>query len=406
MEFLFIDGEQICIYKDGEVKEYKSGYIEKYKQKTFQSVKNNEWRKKSRTEILLNEDFYPDFDDGEFSIKLNSAWFLENENEILYAFTVNDNSGIYRKYLDDEKIQDAHIVYSNQLEFTNIFYENNNLIASVKKGEVAGDIAIFSKDLADYKFVTGGDSLDENPYLHTDGKIYFNSYGVARDEVGNCLGYGGSEIFSLDLKTMEVEEILSSEKYSLVKPIPWRDGFLMITKPINDKEKSNVLLDILMIPVRILQGIVGFISAFVTFFSGKPLVSDNSPSSNGYTKTKKMNKDEKKIFISNQLVNIDKEMKKNKKDEYPSFIPKSWQLIHVKENEKENVLTKTFLSSIVDYCLIEENKIIATNGKFIFLIVQEEKSWTSQVIFETNCCLKVFPIPKTKDSTQDLYSLL
>ena len=49
-----------------------------------------------------------------------------NENEILYAFTVNDNSGIYRKYLDDEKIQDAHIVYSNQLEFTNIFYENNN----------------------------------------------------------------------------------------------------------------------------------------------------------------------------------------------------------------------------------------------------------------------------------------
>ena len=35
MQFLFIDGEKICIYKDGEISEYESGFIEKYKDATL-----------------------------------------------------------------------------------------------------------------------------------------------------------------------------------------------------------------------------------------------------------------------------------------------------------------------------------------------------------------------------------
>lgn len=145
MEFVFIDGEDICIYKDGEFTEYKSGFIEKYKDASLRSKKLNEWRKKSRTEMLLKEDFYPDFDDdGEFRIKISSAW-LTSETELLYSFTVNDTSGIYKKYLDDEKKVEAHVISSNELEFSNLSYSNGTLIASVKKGDVAGDVAIFLK---------------------------------------------------------------------------------------------------------------------------------------------------------------------------------------------------------------------------------------------------------------------
>jgi hypothetical protein len=180
----------------------------------------------------------------------------------------------------------------------------------------------------------------------------------------------------------------------------------MIRKPINEKDKSNIFLDILMIPVRILQGIVGFISAFVTFFSGKPLVSDGGNNSNGYTRSKRFEKDEKRLFVANQIINVEKEMKKNKKDKYQSFIPRSWKLVHVKE-EKDAVFEQKFLSGIADYCLLDENNIIATNGKYIFHIIKEENSWTSKAILKTNFCLKVFPMPKNDSPLkEELFSYL
>ena len=162
-----------------------------------------------------------------------------------------------------------------------------------------------------------------------------------------------------------------------------------------------------MIPVRILQGIVGFISAFVTFFSGKPLVSDTGKNSNGYnTRAKRFENDEKRLFVANQMINVEKEMKKNKKDEYPSFIPRSWKLVHVKK-DKEDVYEQKFLSSVADYCLLDENNIIVTNGKYIFHIVKEDNFWTSKAILKTDFCLKVFPMPK-KDSPliEELFSYL
>ena len=87
MEFLFIDCEKICIYKDGEVSEYERGFIEKYKEATLRCIKNSEWRKKSRTEMLLNEDFFVE-NDEDFDVKINSAWLTNNQTEILYSFTV------------------------------------------------------------------------------------------------------------------------------------------------------------------------------------------------------------------------------------------------------------------------------------------------------------------------------
>jgi hypothetical protein len=107
--------------------------------------------------MLLNEDFFVE-NDEDFDVKINSAWLINNQTEILYSFTVNETSGIYRKFLDDEKKIEGHVISSSDLDFSNLYYDNQGVIATIKKGEVTSDIAIFSKDLSDYKFVTGGDS--------------------------------------------------------------------------------------------------------------------------------------------------------------------------------------------------------------------------------------------------------
>ncbi len=406
MEFLFIDGEKLCVYKDGKVKSYASSYIEKYRATSLQTAKNSEWKKKGRTEMLLNEDFYFENDESVYAA-LNAILPTEKENEIIYAFNVNDTSGIYLKYLDDEKKTEAHIISSNEVEFLSLFYADAGLLATVKKGEVAADIAIFSKDKSDYKCVTGGDSLDENPSFTKDGKILFNSYGVGRDENNNFVGYGNSEIYELDLSTMEIKEILKDREFSFIKPIEKEKGFYCIKKPFNEKERSNPFLEILLIPVRIVQGIVGFVSFFVSAFSGKSLVSDTSKR-NGGAMARNFKKDERRLFVLNNFIQVDKEMEKNKRENFQSFIPKKWELSEIEVLSDGSWSEACLMQGVADYCILKTGEIIATNGKYIFSLSvdRENKRIHRERLVDTDCCLKVFPAEIFKTQKSDLFDLI
>jgi hypothetical protein len=150
----------------------------------------------------------------------------------------------------------------------------------------------------------------------------------------------------------------------------------------------------LLIPVRIIQGIVGFISAFVRCFAGKSMVAGESGRSvmgdGGAAKNGK--RDAKKIFINNNLINVDKELKKNKKREDYGFIPSSWKLVRLVRGGAEVELA----SGVADYCLVEEDgktQFVYTNGKHIFSFAEGEKR---KKLVDTDFCLKVGGILKAQ----------
>ena len=386
MQFLFIDNEKICVYKDGKVSEHESSYIKKYREASLTSAKNTEWKRLGRTEMLLNEGFLED--NKEVFSKLYDVAPTAKEDELVYSFCVNDSaggylkndtSGVYLKYLNDEKKLEAHLITSNQVEFTSLFASKDNLLASIKKGSVAGDIAIFSKDGSEYKSVTAGDSLDENPSVDENGNILFNSYGVARDENNNFLWYSDSEICRLNLLTMEMETVISHQGLSFVKPLEFDGGLYYVKRPTEEKERSNVLLDILMIPVRIVQGIVGFVSAFTTIFSGKPLLSEGKKS-NGRSLAKNYKKDEQRLFVMNNLIKVDRELERNQKFADYGFIPRTWKLCRLDANGEKEIF-----SGVADYCVLEDGTLIFTNGKHLFSFDGEKV----KKILDTNCCIKV-----------------
>ena len=402
MEFLFIDGEKLCVYKDKKVKTYESGYITRYRETSLVTAKNTEWKKKGRPERLLNEGYLFDEEEGVYAV-LHAVSPTTKENQILYSFTVNETSGIYRKYLNDEKKTEAHIISSNEVDFTTLSNTSSGLLATVKKGDVTADIALFSEDQSEYKCLTGGDSLDENPSFQKDGKILFNSYGVGRDENNNFLEYAPSEIYSLNLQTMEIQELLSSEEFSFVKPIESPEGFYCIKKPAKEKEKRNPLLEILLIPVRIVQGIVGFVSFFVTMFSGKQLVKDNR---RGSSMARNFKKDERKIFVQNNFIKVENELKRNSKEDFYGFIPKTWKLVEIKIENNE-ILEREIISGVCDYCVLEDGVIVCTNGKHIFSIKTTEKAYEVKGLASTDCCLKVSPAKLPEISKkEELFSSL
>ncbi len=388
MKFLFADGQKICLYIDGQVKEYPSKFIEKYKENALNCERAKSWKHSGE-----GAQFRGDIRPGEEGVKINSSlnglYFLSDENEIAYSFSVNDTSGVYKKRLDDEKAQESHVINSLDTEFLNGCMDagSDTLVLSVRRNYVNSDLAVMDVKSGDLKTVTEGDTLDEDPYISPENgnKIYFSTRGAGRDSSGSFISYSPASICRLDLNEMTVEEIKSSEKFNYFKPVYHGGKLYAIKTPLKEKG-ANPLIEIALIPFRIVQALANFVNVFVRAFTGKSLASGGS------NPTKQRDYDSRKEFVKGNLINVEKESKKNKKrgGDY-GFIPLGWQLVEVESD-------KVIKCGIADFDIAEDGTIIATNGRRLFAINGEN----CKKIYNTDCCLKVACMHKT-DKKTDLF---
>lgn len=375
-KFLFADGQDVCIYDNGKITKFPSKFIEKYKNNSISIERNKKW-KHSGEGAQFRGDFRGGEGDVRIEYRITGVFPAVNENEAVYAFTVNDVSGIYSMRLDDEKAAEIHIINSLEQQFSGGCLDVNSglLATSVARNDSNSDIAIFDIKSGDYKLVTDGDTLDEDPYLCPENaeSIYFSSRGAGRDAYGGFVGYSPAAICRLDLGTVEVEEVLSSDKYSYLKPVKFGDKLYVLRTPAKVKG-ANPVAEILLIPFRILQAIANFINAFVHMFTGKSLVSG------GENPAKSREYDSRKEFVKGNIINAEKELKRNrrKKESDYGFIPLSWQLIEANGGA-------VIKSGIGDFDILSDGTIIATNGKHIFAV----KDGKCKKLCDTEHCLKV-----------------
>ncbi|MBQ8291017.1 MAG: hypothetical protein IJX88_00715 [Clostridia bacterium] len=396
MKIGFSDGEKIGIFADGKKTVFSSRYIEKYKENAMRSAKNKEWKK--NTDLMIEDGYYFDSpDETVIRAKVKCVSPTVEENKILYAFSVNDTSGIYFKYTDDENYTEAHYLSSSEYEFNSFsVQEDGKIIGAVQTDSICSNVAEF-KDNGDFVFLTDGDSFDENPSYDKEGNILFNSYPVGRDANNAFVTYLPSEICRFRKDTMQIEELIVDEKYSYIKPIEDKDGNLYcIRKPGVEKNESNVFLEILLIPVRIVQAIVGFISAFVMCFAKKPMVNGQSARSVGNGgDAAKNGADMKKIWINNTLINVEKESKRNRKYAELGFIPKNWTLVRLQKNENgtfDGCREYELAFGVADFDLKEENGgkyLIYTNGKRVIKLTDFGDHGKKEPLFDTDFCLRV-----------------
>ena len=399
MKFTFIDKEELCVFEDGKLEKYQSGYVTRYRENSKREQKNREWKKNS--DRMLYEDYL----EGNERVvaEITSLSPTVEKNKILYSFTVNETSGIYYKYTDDEKKTEAHFLSSNEERFFDLSVNaSGEIVGTVQKDSITSDIGVFSKSGGDYKLVTGGDSKDENPFLKSNEEILFNSYGVGRNLENEFVAYAPSEILKVNVRTMEIETLVSDGKNAYIKPILDGDGNLYcIRKPNEERENRNGFLEVLLIPVRIVEGIVGFISTFVRIFTGKPLVGGNKRTRGGNSAAK--NAEQNKLYLHNQTIEVDKELKRNEKTEESGFIPRSWKLIRIPKIEDDFSVrydpgrAEELAHGVADYCLTEEGALVYTNGKRIFELTEKGKKKLLNVDF----CVRIASLQQTKGNLFD-----
>lgn len=392
-KFVFTDGDKIGVFDGEKTALYESEYILRYREYSETRVKNDEWKYTGE-----GARFRGDYDTYRAKKETVRAYInsvqIEGE-KVVYAFTVNGSSGVYRKDVADEKAREEHILSSSDSEILTLHRGAENTYAVTVRGDgVTSHIGILYGASSELKTLTDGDTRDQNAYFSATERntLLFDSAGVGRDADGNFSGkYAPAVICSLDLGTMEIKEIFGEKELSCTKPKQAADGTVYcIQRPNKEKRGGNPLLEIVLIPYRIVQAIVMFVQAFVTMFTGKSMTSGGSNPARG------RETDSRKLFVDGNLIEAEKELKRNKrfKDKEYGFIPMSWKLVKI-----ENGKAVPIKSGVCDFDLCKDGGLYCTNGKHIFYI----KDGKTVKVADADMCLSVSTASERNFSEDDLF---
>lgn len=392
-KFVFTDGDKIGVFDGEKTALYESEYILRYREYSETRVKNDEWKYTGE-----GARFRGDYDTYRAKKETVRAYInsvqIEGE-KVVYAFTVNGSSGVYRKDVADEKAREEHILSSSDSEILTLHRGAENTYAVTVRGDgVTSHIGILYGASSELKTLTDGDTRDQNAYFSATERntLMFDSAGVGRDADGNFSGkYAPAVICSLDLGTMEIKEIFGEKELSCTKPKQAADGTVYcIQRPNKEKRGGNPLLEIVLIPYRIVQAIVMFVQAFVTMFTGKSMTSGGSNPARG------RETDSRKLFVDGNLIEAEKELKRNKrfKDKEYGFIPMSWKLVKI-----ENGKAVPIKSGVCDFDLCKDGGLYCTNGKHIFYI----KDGKAVKVADADMCLSVSTASERNFSEDDLF---
>lgn len=309
----------------------------------------------------------------------------EHCGNILYSIDIDSTNGIYRK--SNETDSEGIVLCSSSTAYRDFDIKGNRLVASAA---FAGESHIGVLDLKSGNFdtYTEGHVRDSSPVWSavSDDEIYFCSAGLPENEKKapeddkpprgisqivnemystSSVNLGPSAICVLNISEGTLTELLSDNGFNFTHPESAADGSLYyIRKPYKyNKGNSNslgCLADIILLPVRLVQALFGFLNVFSAKYSGKTL-----------SRSDVKQKDERELMIDGNLINAERELKENARrgDKNPGIIPRSWELHRLDKDGKDEIVR----AGVAAYKLCDDGSILVSNGSHILLIDEKGK---------------------------------
>lgn len=383
MKIVYNDGLKLITYENGKTCEFGCEFHEKYIDAAKKEAKNSEWKTQGQGARFMGaqRNINPEKADVSY---YNSVSFYNSPDKLIFSVTVNGLSGVLTKDLTAETDSEGHIIHSRDEMFCGAApgADGNSFATCVKENFVNSHLAVYNLAADDYSTVTDGDSADFDAVysVKNPNVIYFSSKGAGRDGEGEFVKYSPSSVYSFNTMSGEVDEVLSDSDKSLVKFKDDKNGnFYYIVKPEKQEKRGfwGTMLDIVLIPWRILKAIFNFFEFFTIAFTGKGF----SEKSNNPAKPR--DKSQKELFIEDNFINAEEEYKKNlrHKDNFAGIAPWDWKLVKRSPSGEETVIK----NGVIDYCLLRDGGVIYTNGKHVIKLADGK----TEKIADAALCTKV-----------------
>ncbi|MBR6737600.1 MAG: hypothetical protein IKL82_04465 [Clostridia bacterium] len=369
-KIVFNSANKIISYDNGTVKEFEPDFYTRYVTNSIKQAEQDAW-KHSGFGAQFRGDAIEALKEEQANSTIKSeitGLCLTSKDNLNYSIFINDISGVYSKDLNAEKSSESHVIHDNNKIIRGAQESNGKIAFTVSNDGVTSHLAIFNKVTDDYQTVTDGDSFDEQPYfsMSNENNVLFASKGVGRDGNGNFVEYSPSYIMSYNLHSGDIVDVYGDNNYSFIKPKDDLNGNLYaIRKPVSDKKRSNIFIDILLIPVKLIMAIYYFLESFTRAFTGKNFTEKSA------NPAKTNNKSAQRIFVEGNEIYADKEYKNNlkHKDDFAGIIPRSYELVKI-SGENVEVIKK----GVIAYDVLSDGTLVVSNGKHILHIDSNGKT--------------------------------
>jgi|GEM_PF-553899 len=362
-----------------------SKYLEKYKQNLVSSAQKDDWKYQGAGAQFQGVQSAHAYEIEASTYSINSVCPFD-ESHYIYSATAKGAStwvsAIIKK--DYQSGEEQFLINRNKESLSQIDYDGGDKIAvSVQNiDDTAKNIAVLNVRTNDFFALSGGDSVDEHPYFSKrhHNRIFFDSRGIGRDNSMRVVELASSTICAIT-DNSKFEEVLIEPNFDVFCPKDDEEGNLYYMKKPHKKARGRgvlrMMLDALLLPFWLVYGLF----RLLVFFAGvaKRSSEKNKNKSYGNNPTKAQDASDREIYIQNQLINLDKEEKKNAKKgdkDTAGFAPKNVELWCM---DKEGNKTK-IAKGVLSYDITKDNKIVYNNGKFCFIIDDNEEG--KKVIFK------------------------
>ncbi len=377
--FYIKDGALYTVDK-GKGSPVPDGVYEGYKRRMSDAARRNEWKTQGSGARFIGA-FDPSLEANAIESRIRPRVYgvRSHDGKLLYSEAIGDVAAIYRKLSVDDR-SEVVALSDQSLSLTSFDVANGRAVISAE-GHGFAHIAIADLgDRSNLREITEGDCFDSNPAFDKSDPdiIYYESSGIYVENekkrenefltpsrllemAEGHVELGPSSIIKLNMREGSLDYILEGGKTSFVKPQTNASGKYLyyIEKPYKpEKSGGGCLLDILLLPFRLLTALFGFFNIFSMKYSGKAL------SNNG---TKAKERDQREIILDGNLINAEKAMKENAKDENPGTVPKSFKLCRMNESGER----ETVKCGVIAYTLSDSGDIYCSNGKHLLKLTPD-----------------------------------
>lgn len=380
--FYYIAEGEMFRFADGKAQPVRSEVRDSFTDSVRRKAAQDEWRYQGDGAAFIGT-YRPDMN-AEARMRAVNARVTcvgEHQGRLLYAMDMGQSGGLYVKAPDADRdgilLCEAHTRYGafdtlgDYMTYTAAAFGESHIgilnIANkhsqiCTEGHVIESSPVFDRaDPHRILFCSSGLPVEDAPEDGTPTPP--PSYADMVQDMYDASSYearkGPSALCVLNLENREVTELLSDPRYDYLRPATAADGTLYyIRRPYEAERMSTLgcLADALLFPVRLLGALFGFLNVFSAKYAGKTL-----------SRSDVKHRDERQMRIDGNLVNAERALRENRRDEHPGIIPRTWQLIRRSPDGTEITVKR----GVCAFALCEDGTLLVSNGSAVLHMTKD-----------------------------------
>lgn len=382
MKLFYISEQKLYLFSEQQSTDITCQAIEQYKKNLKEIHQRKEWKSRGTGAVFMGLT-------QEHEANLNGIFPTDavavNGEQMVYSANLQGGNAIQVKSLQDLQQAEGLVLRNAEYNVYDMAYDvhKHRLALSIDgQGYFERYLSILPIDGNRIQTVTEGECRDSNPCFDPKNAdiLYYDSCGLAYNN--DDILESPRVIHRLNLKTGDLDCILSDEKYDFFKPYVDDLGNLYaIRRPYKGKNLASSpitsIQDVILAPVKLLKALVGWLDFFTQRYSGETLKTSGA----NPAKVKQQSEEEK--FIEGNLLKVQQNREKSQKDgdKFIGTIPKTWELIKYTADGNMSVLKKGVMAFAID----GEN-IIYSNGQYL---IQQQADGSEQMLVDAKWVGKI-----------------